>query len=287
MEKIIAPSGLPRDIPLSVLLGLSSPEGVDWGRIRALQFNGIQQHGLLKIIAAIVCGLLTLQWGIGQINLMFLGLWFSALAMLCIYSHLWSRKQLAWQRKTVDRAETRMVNFLSPVDGLIWGAGFLLFAFEADLMTVHSLWAMMICLMVGSAMIFSAIPLSSILFISALSAALSFGWFHVGSLDLAVASLAIAVLLISACLKTGRSFIERRVSEASLNEKSEVVSLLLKEFEDTGADWLWQTDTSRRITHVSPRFAHAIGQRRSCNWWLENPGKAGNSRPRCTSWQTS
>ena len=261
MEKIIAPSGLPRDIPLSVLLGLSNPEGVDWGRIRALQFNGIQQHGLLKIIAAIVCGLLALQWGIGQINMMFLGLWFSALAMLSIYSHLWSRKKLAWQRKTVDRAETRMVNFLSLVDGLIWGAGFLLFAFEADLMTVHSLWAMMICLMVGSAMIFSAIPLSSILFISALSAALSFGWFHVGSLDLAVASLAIAVLLISACLKTGRSFIERRVSEASLNEKSEVVSLLLKEFEDTGADWLWQTDTSRRITHVSPRFAHAIGQR--------------------------
>ena len=87
-----------------------------------------------------------------------------------------------------------------------------------------------------------------------------FGWFYVGNFELAFASLAIAVLLVSACLMTGRSFIDRKVSEASLNEKSETVSLLLKEFEDTGADWLWQTDTSRRLTHVSPRFAHAIGR---------------------------
>jgi diguanylate cyclase (GGDEF)-like protein/PAS domain S-box-containing protein len=260
VEKIITPSGLPRDIPLSVLLGLTNPEGVDGGRIRALQFDGTQKHSLLKIIAAIVCGLLTLQWGVGQINILFLGLWLAALSSVNIYSHLRFRKQAAWQRKTVDRAETRMVNLLSLAEGSVWGAGFLLFAYGADVMTVNSLWAMMICLMVGSAMIFSAIPLSSILFISALSAALSLGWFYIGSVDLAIASLAIAVLLISACLKTGRSFIDRRVSEASLNEKSEVVSLLLKEFEDTGADWLWQTDTSRRITHVSPRFAHAIGQ---------------------------
>ncbi len=260
MEKIITPSGLPRDIPLSVLLGLTNPEGVDGGQIRALQLHGSQQHSLLKIVAAIVCGLLTLQWGIGQINILFLGLWLAALSSLIIYSHFRFRKLAAWQRKTVDRAEMRMVNVLSLVEGSVWGAGFLLFAYGADLMIVNSLWAMMICLMVGSAMIFSAIPLSSILFISALSAALSFGWFYIGSADLAIASLAIAVLLISACLKTGRSFIDRRVSEASLNEKSEVVSLLLKEFEDTGADWLWQTDTSRRITHVSPRFAHAIGQ---------------------------
>ncbi|MGB5484488.1 putative bifunctional diguanylate cyclase/phosphodiesterase [Parasphingorhabdus sp.] len=260
MEKNITSSGLPRDIPLSVLLGLTDPEGVDWGRIRALQINGTRQHSFLKIISAIVCGLLTLQWGIGQINILFLGLWLAAIIALCIYSHLRFRKQAASQRKSVDRAETRMVNLLSFADGSIWGLGFLLFSYGADLMTVNSLWAMMICLMVGSAMIFSAIPLSSILFIASLSAAMTLGWLYIGSVDLAVASVAIAVLLISACLKTGRSFIDRRVSEASLNEKSEVVSLLLKEFEDTGADWLWQTDTSRRITHVSPRFAHAIGQ---------------------------
>ncbi|WP_339825263.1 EAL domain-containing protein [uncultured Parasphingorhabdus sp.] len=260
MQKILSQSGLPREIPLSVLLGLTDPEGVEWGRIRALQFNGIHQHSFLKIISAIVCGLLTLQWGAGLINSLYLGLWLTALCGLYVYSHILYRKQSTWQRRSIDRGETAMVHLLSLAGGLIWGSAFLLFAFNTDFATLVPLWAMIICLMVGSAIMFSAIPLCSILFISSSSAAMIFGWLHGDSFELAFVSGAIGVLLISACLMTGRSFIDRKVAEASLNEKSEVVSLLLKEFEDTGADWLWQTDTSRRMTHVSPRFAHAVGQ---------------------------
>ena len=260
MENIKPQSGLPRDIPLRVLLGLTDPEGAEWGRIRALQFNGMHQHSFLKVISAIVCGLLTVQWGIGLVNGVYLGLWLTALCALYIYSFILFRKQSTWQRKSVDRGETRMVHLLSLAGGSIWGTGFLLFAFNTDFMSIVPLWATIICLMVGSAILFSAIPLCSILFISSATIAMALGWFYNGSLELALASGAVGVLLVSACLMTGRSFLERKVSQANLNEKSEVVSLLLKEFEDTGADWLWQTDTSRRITHVSPRFAHAVGQ---------------------------
>jgi len=242
------------------LLGLSDPGGIDWGRIRALQFNGNQQHGLLKIVSAIVCSLLTVQWGIGQVNVLILGLWLAAIWALYIYAHLLFRKQAAWQRKSISREDMAVMYGISFAAGSLWGAGFLIFAFSSDLLTMIPVWATILCLMVGSAMLFSTMPLSSILFISSSGAAMVFGWSFVGNLHMAGASLAITVLLISACLMTGRSFIDRRVAEASLTEKSEVVSLLLKEFEDTGADWLWQTDTSRCITHVSPRFAHALGQ---------------------------
>jgi diguanylate cyclase (GGDEF)-like protein/PAS domain S-box-containing protein len=258
--KNIAQSGLPRVIPLSVLLGLSDPQGVDWGRIRALQFNGNNQHSFLKIVSAIVCGLLIVQLGIGAVNIMLLGLWLAGLSALYIYAHLLYRKQSAWQRKSINRSDMTVFYLISLVGGSLWGAGFLLFAFSTNLMTMIPVWAIIICLMVGSPMLLSTAPLSSILFISSSSAAIIFGWLFIGSPHLALASLAIAVLLISGCLMTGRSFIDKRLAEARLAEKSEVVSLLLKEFEDTGADWLWQTDTSRRITHVSPRFAHAIGQ---------------------------
>ncbi|VAV95246.1 Sensory box/GGDEF family protein [hydrothermal vent metagenome] len=122
------------------------------------------------------------------------------------------------------------------------------------------LWSIVLCLMVGSAMLLAAIPLSSIIFISICGGASVYGWYALGSEQMAMASIAITILLISACLMSGRSFIDGKIAEASLNEKSETVSLLLREFEDTGADWLWQTDTSRRITHVSPRFAHAVGR---------------------------
>lgn len=242
------------------MLGLSDPAGIDWGRIRALQFNGNQQHGLLKIISAIVCSLLIVQWGLGQVHIVLLGLWIAAVWALYIYAHLLFRKQAAWQRKSINRDDMTGLYGISLAGGSLWGAGFLIFAFNTDLMTMIPVWATILCLMVGSAMLFSTMPLSSILFISSSGIATILGWSVIGSIHMAGASLAITVLLISACLMTGRSFIDRRVAEASLTEKSEVVSLLLKEFEDTGADWLWQTDTSRCITHVSPRFAHALGQ---------------------------
>src|SRR5690606_39865399 len=38
-----------------------------------------------------------------------------------------------------------------------------------------------------------------------------------------------------------------------------VVSLLLREYEDNEADWLWQIDTTRRVRATSPRFAFALG----------------------------
>ncbi len=242
------------------MLGLSDPAGIDWGRIRALQFNGNQQHGLLKIISAIVCSLLIVQWGLGQVHIVLLGLWIAAVWALYINAHLLFRKQAAWQRKSINRDDMTGLYGISLAGGSLWGAGFLIFAFNTDLMTMIPVWATILCLMVGSAMLFSTMPLSSILFISSSGIATILGWSVIGSIHMAGASLAITVLLIYACLMTGRSFIDRRVAEASLTEKSEVVSLLLKEFEDTGADWLWQTDTSRCITHVSPRFAHALGQ---------------------------
>jgi diguanylate cyclase (GGDEF)-like protein len=35
--------------------------------------------------------------------------------------------------------------------------------------------------------------------------------------------------------------------------------LLLREFEEGEADWLWQVDSSRRVRSASPRFAYALG----------------------------
>jgi diguanylate cyclase (GGDEF)-like protein/PAS domain S-box-containing protein len=261
VKEIVAQSGLPREIPLSVLLGLSDRGTVDWGRIRALQLEGIQQHSLLKIIATVVCGLLVVQQGLGDINPVLLGLWFVGLLGTYIYTGFLFRKQSSWRRKTISRRDMWLNHFSSLAGGSLWAAIFLMFAFSSTPATMIPIWSILICLMVGAAMLFSAIPLSSILFISVASASSVFGWYYVGSVQIATASAAIGTLLIAACLMSGRSFIDRRIAEASLNEKSEVVSLLLKEFEDTGADWLWQTDTSRRMSHVSPRFAHALGMK--------------------------
>ena len=87
------------------------------------------------------------------------------------------------------------------------------------------------------------------------------GFVYHGGYYLAFAAAGIGGLLVMACLRSARAQILFRESRtAMVQEKSETVSLLLREFEDSGADWLWQTDTSRCATHVSPRFAYALGE---------------------------
>jgi diguanylate cyclase (GGDEF)-like protein/PAS domain S-box-containing protein len=55
------------------------------------------------------------------------------------------------------------------------------------------------------------------------------------------------------------TFVKARLAEATVSEKDEVVSLLLREFEENEADWLWEIDPARRLRTVSPRFAFALG----------------------------
>ncbi len=61
-------------------------------------------------------------------------------------------------------------------------------------------------------------------------------------------------------IRNARTYLSARIAEAGVAEKSEVVSLLLREYEDNEADWLWQIDTAARIRSASPRFAFALGK---------------------------
>jgi PAS domain S-box-containing protein/diguanylate cyclase (GGDEF)-like protein len=51
---------------------------------------------------------------------------------------------------------------------------------------------------------------------------------------------------------------KRQKSTQSASE-AEIRRLLLREFEESGADWLWETDAARRVVSPSARFADACG----------------------------
>jgi diguanylate cyclase (GGDEF)-like protein len=53
---------------------------------------------------------------------------------------------------------------------------------------------------------------------------------------------------------------QRKCLDIALEERRETVSLLLREFENSDADWLWQTNGQLTFQNVSARFARAIGR---------------------------
>ncbi|QDZ02240.1 EAL domain-containing protein [Nitratireductor mangrovi] len=71
-------------------------------------------------------------------------------------------------------------------------------------------------------------------------------------LTLLLASFVTVTLLVS--LRQMRDFVTRRVSELKIREQNDIISLLLKEFEENSSDWLWEFDREGRIDRVSDRF---------------------------------
>lgn len=55
-------------------------------------------------------------------------------------------------------------------------------------------------------------------------------------------------------------FYENARNRVELTEKNEVIGLLLKDFQEHGGDWLWETDSEGRLVDPSPRLAEVAGR---------------------------
>ena len=60
-----------------------------------------------------------------------------------------------------------------------------------------------------------------------------------------------ATLSLFCLLYLNRALIKRIVAELRHSEGRETIDMLLRDFEDSAGDWLWETDLRGRLTHVS------------------------------------
>ncbi len=70
----------------------------------------------------------------------------------------------------------------------------------------------------------------------------------------------IAGLGIGSVVRISRWALKQIESNAKVGSKSEEASLLLKEYEQRGAGWLWQVDAENRVTYISSRMTAMIGK---------------------------
>lgn len=63
------------------------------------------------------------------------------------------------------------------------------------------------------------------------------------------------VLTFFAILSFDRQAVERNLNLIRLERHAETISILLRDFEESSSDWLWEIDASLTLRHISPRFA--------------------------------
>src|SRR3546814_714866 len=156
-------------------------------------------------------------------------------------------------------AEFRICNRHAAAAALLWISPFWLQGASPGLDHSLAMWAIALLMMLTLAMVVHSVPSACLLFIAPVSLSAALALVRGGAPQLAGVALVAGLLLCAFCLRFAQNYIRIRRAEEVLHEKNETVSLLLREFEETSADWLWQTDNARRLIHVSPRLAYALG----------------------------
>lgn len=249
----------PVHLPTSVVLGLKMPGDHDWSHLRALQHAHLGRRAVARMAVHTLAAFLLIGSYFGKVDTLMISAWLFALSAAMVHSIHLDRMLYEVRGRLRGLRETLMHASGGVSGGLVWGFAlvyFPQFGSTADQLTI---WVGCALLTVSAILGKSSLPLGAICFITLLSLAAMYSFAMSGEYAVACSVFAFAQL---ACMRTfdgARLFLNSQISEVRVAEKSEVVSLLLREFEENEADWLWEIDKSRRLRTVSPRFAYALG----------------------------
>jgi len=249
----------PDDIPVSAVLGLSEKGELDWFRLRGLQYSALAKLAFYRVFSHAILAVFVAQIYLAKVGFAAIGVWMVLLAAVHSRGYKLDLSLADTQRRRIARSELNGQTLTAVMSAVVWGGAVLVFPFfgtDADLMAMLIVVALMIS---GSVFFYTAAPLGIMWFSAIVGAcamihlALAGHWLAGG------AGLLFLLAAMFGTIEVGRTYLAARMAEAAVTEKEEVVSLLLREFEENEADWLWEIDPARRLRSVSPRFAFALG----------------------------
>ena len=240
-------------------MGLEKPEAMDGDLLREIQSRSIVRRTGLRIGVNLFFGVMVLALYFGVVPNWMLAAWGVPFVLFQGFSFQKFKAHHSWGRATLNNEEIKRIGYHSGALAAMWSSSLFILGTNGGAVEMLGLWAILLVMMVQVSFVASSMPLWSTIFISITAICGAVSFLLIGSYHLAVAALGVSGLLVAVNVRVARAQVLFEVANGVLQEKSETVSLLLKEFEDSGADWLWQTDNQRCVTHVSPRFAFALG----------------------------
>ena len=249
----------PVPVPLWQLLGVRNGDDPElWGRLRATQLF-VGRRLALFLLAANLSGAVAVSILFnGRVPHWWLATWFVglvAVSTLITLRRLNTRHLAEGQASLQEMRDTALEGLALAA---IWSFPPLVFAATAPAAT-FDLWMILSVLMTAAAFAMAPLVLAALSFIGGVAASAILLLLLQQAIIPALATLIFAALLVAACITRARFHVMLRAIELNLSDSNETVSLLLGEFEDSRADWLWETDAQRRLCRVSTRVASALG----------------------------
>ena len=247
------------EAPLSVLLGLrEGGDPAEWGRIRAALLDSARDWIWFLLAANIVGAGMTGLLVLPDVSFWIVAVWGT---IVSVASTMVVGRRAATHHRDGGFArleELRDTARESVMMALAWAAVPLCFH-PSSTGAAAGIGVIIAILMTAVVIALAPLALATIMFLVILGTSVAGSLIFSGLYAAAAGSILFTSLLLITCLNRVRGVVLLRAAQIALHERDQTVSLLLREFEDTGADWLWETDAARRVVKASPRFAHACG----------------------------
>ena len=242
------------------ILGLSPIDKADWGGLHGRRYAVVPERTIMRMAFHALGFMLVAGCAGPVVGLPVLLGWGVALALAILAANRYDKLLSDAEERSVSLAEVKRHALASALKGAVWAVGVALAASSSEPTIAAQVWAVCSMLVLAAIVSTYSVPLNAIAF----SATLSFGSIAAAvatmQFSLALTIFAMACIAVLGAIENAKTALLARLSEQGIQEKNETVSLLLREFEEGKADWLWQTDVHRRLRSVSPRFAFALGK---------------------------
>jgi diguanylate cyclase (GGDEF)-like protein/PAS domain S-box-containing protein len=239
------------------------PDDHALSQIRARQLQAVDQLVPAMMVANIVCsgGLCLLLL---QEHPYVLSVWFGLILLIAgnrLVTTL--RRNARPPRRTASERAIRYLTYEAALTALFF------VGVPAWLLTQTSgaTFAILICLLTGllwaGGLILATVRPAAVVYVAVVTALIIAGLLWNGADEghvfLALLFPAGAFTAIRSVFGQSKLFIASQRQQHALEKQSDVIGLLLKDYEEQTSDWLWETDADLRYTNPSERFALALG----------------------------
>ena len=241
------------------------------GHIRARQIASIQDLLPAMLLAQLMNGVVVILafWVSGAEQI--LGLWSTALCFFCGMTMLRViRGRRSEKQKSAPQTAIDSVTKGSVLAGSLWGLTPIIVIPYAGTVGHMTLGIVLAAMAFTGAFFLARVPSAAYAFIAPILIGFLIGM-QLESLPvydlLSILMLVYAGLLVACVQWSHARYVELLMGEAALKEQEHLISLLLRDFEETTSDWLWQVDEEGVVSGIPAGL-----QGEKCQYDIMQPG---------------
>ena len=247
--------------PLRELLSLKEPRDAVSAAVRAAQIEALIRLVPVTVSCQLLAAFLVTVAISGHVSGLGLFLWLSAMVGICVLRGgraLRVRLDPDYARRKPPKLSA-IVSIVSLL-ALLWLVPTIFWFGSVDLDEKILLCIVMAGLMSGASVSLASVPQAGIPYVALICVgAVVMGAQFKDAMQMVTLEVLFACVLCWAMVLNARRFISHVRGQLDLQEQSELVRLL-REFEASGSDWLWEVGPDYRLSYMSQAMADAFGK---------------------------